>query len=123
MGESEVKELSEKTMLDAVMFAHKEFQDVIKFIENFAKSKKESEIEYKDENVDKNLKDLFNNIEKKYKDEFVKAYKEKDKSIRSETLSEIRKKIVVEFFTEDNEEITENLISSATKKLEKELVR
>ena len=123
MVESEVKELSEKTMLDAVMFAHKEFQDVIKFIENFAKSKKESEIEYKDENVDKNLKDLFNNIEKKYKDEFVKAYKEKDKSIRSETLSEIRKKIVVEFFTEDNEEITENLISSATKKLEKELVR
>ncbi len=123
MVESEVKELSEKIMLDAVMFAHKEFQDVIKFIENFAKSKKESEIEYKDENVDKNLKDLFNNIEKKYKDEFVKAYKEKDKSIRSETLSEIRKKIVVEFFTEDNEEITENLISSATKKLEKELVR
>ena len=123
MVESEVKELSEKIMLDAVMFAHKEFQDVIKFIENFAKSKKESEIEYKDDNVDKNLKDLFNNIEKKYKDEFVKAYKEKDKSIRSETLSEIRKKIVVEFFTEDNEEITENLISSATKKLEKELVR
>ena len=40
MVESEVKELSEKTMLDAVMFAHKEFQDVIKFIENFAKSKK-----------------------------------------------------------------------------------
>jgi len=123
MVESEVKELSEKTMLDAVMFAHKEFQDVIKFIETFAKGKKVSEIKYKDENVDKNLKDLFNNIEKKYKDKFVKAYKEKDKSIRSDTLSEIRKNIIDEFVIEDNEEITENLVSSATKKVEKELVR
>ena len=93
MVESEVKQLSEKTMLDAVMFAHKEFQDVIKFIETFAKGKKVSEIKYKDENVDKNLKDLFNNIEKKYNDKFVKAYKEKDKSIRSDALSEIRKRI------------------------------
>ena len=65
MVESEVKELSEKTMLDAVMFAHKEFQDVIKFIETFAKGKKVSEIKYKDENLDKNLKDLFYKIEKK----------------------------------------------------------
>ena len=123
MVESEVKQLSEKTMLDAVMFAHKEFQDVIKFIETFAKGKKVSEIKYKDENVDKNLKDLFNNIEKKYNDKFVKAYKEKDKSIRSDTLSEIRKNIIDEFVIEDNEEITENLVASATKKVEKELVR
>jgi len=123
MVESEVKQLPEKTMLDAVMFAHKEFQSVIKFIETFTKGKKVSEIEYKDKNLDKNLKDLFNKIEKKYKDEFIKAYKEKDKSIRSDALSEIRKKIIDEFVTEDNEEITESLVSSAIKKVEKELVR
>ena len=35
MVESQVKQLSEKVMLDAVMFAHKEFQNVIKFIESF----------------------------------------------------------------------------------------
>ena len=123
MVESEVKQLTEKIMLDAVMFAHKEFQDVIKFIETFAKGKKVSQIEYKDGNVDKNLKDLFNKIEKSYKDEFIKAYKEKDKSIRSDALSTIRKKIIDEFILEDNEEITENLVSFATKKVEKELVR
>jgi len=123
MVESEVKQLPEKTMLDAVMFAHKEFQSVIKFIETFTKGKKVSEIEYKDKNLDKNLKDLFNKIEKKYKDEFIKAYKEKDKSIRSDALSEIRKKIIDEFVTEDNEEITESLVFSAIKKVEKELVR
>ena len=123
MVESEVKQLTEKIMLDAVMFAHKEFQDVIKFIETFAKGKKVSQIEYKDGNVDKNLKDLFNKIEKSYKDEFIKAYKEKDKSIRSDALSTIRKKIIDEFILEDNEEITENLVSSVTKKVEKELVR
>ena len=110
-------------MLDAVMFAHKEFQDVIKFIETFTKGKKVSQIEYKDGNVDKNLKDLFNKIEKSYKDEFIKAYKEKDKSIRSDALSTIRKKIIDEFILEDNEEITENLVLFATKKVEKELVR
>ena len=123
MVESEVKQLTEKIMLDAVMFAHKEFQDVIKFIETFAKGKKVSQIEYKDGNIDKNLKDLFNKIEKSYKDEFIKAYKEKDKSIRSDALSTIRKKIIDEFVLEDNEEITENLVSFATKKVEKELVR
>ena len=123
MVESEVKQLTEKIMLDAVMFAHKEFQDVIKFIETFTKGKKVSQIEYKDGNVDKNLKDLFNKIEKSYKDEFIKAYKEKDKSIRSDALSTIRKKIIDEFILEDNEKITENLVSFATKKVEKELVR
>ena len=123
MVESEVKELPEKIMLDAVMFAHKEFQDVIKFIETFAKGKKVSEIEYKNENSDKNSKDLFSKIEKKYKNDFVNAYKEKDKAIRSDALLGIRKKITEEFIVEDNDEITENLVSSATKKVEKELVR
>ena len=123
MVESEVKELPEKIMLDAVMFAHKEFQDVIKFIETFAKGKKVSEIEYKNENGDKNSKDLFSKIEKKYKNDFINAYKEKDKAIRSDALLGIRKKITGEFIVEDNDEITENLVSSATKKVEKELVR
>ena len=123
MVESEVKQLTEKTMLDAVMFAHKEFQNVIKFIETFAKAEKVSEIEYKNENIDKLLKTLFINIEKKYKNEFAKAYKEKDKSKRSDLLSTIRNKILEEFTSEDNDEITENLVSSAIKKLEKELVR
>ena len=123
MVESEVKELPEKIMLDAVMFAHKEFQDVIKFIETFAKGKKVSEIEYKNENSDKNSKDLFSKIEKKYKNDFINAYKEKDKTIRSDALSAIRKKINEEFVIEDNDEITENLVSSAIKKVEKELVR
>ena len=123
MVESEVKELPEKIMLDAVMFAHKEFQDVIKFIETFAKGKKVSEIEYKNENSDKNSKDLFSKIEKKYKNDFINVYKEKDKTIRSDALSAIRKKINEEFVIKDNDEITENLVSSATKKVEKELVR
>ena len=123
MVESEVKELPEKIMLDAVMFAHKEFQDVIKFIETFAKGKKVSEIEYKNENSDKNSKDLFSKIEKKYKNDFINAYKEKDKAIRSDALLGIRKNITEEFIVEDNDEITENLVSSATKKVEKELVR
>ncbi len=123
MVESEVKELPEKIMLDAVMFAHKEFQEVIKFIESFAKEKDITKIEFKNDNVDKILKDLYGKIEKKYMSEFTKAYKEKDKSKRSNLLSDIRLKITDEFISEDNEEITENLISSATKKVEKELVR
>ena len=123
MVESEVKELPEKIMLDAVMFAHKEFQDVIKFIETFAKENEIIKIEYENENIDKILKDLKQKIEKGYLSDFTKAYKEKDKSTRSNLLSDIRQKILEEFFSEDNEEITENLVSSAIKKVEKELVR
>ena len=102
MVESEVKELPEKTMLDAVMFAHKEFQEVIKFIESFAKEKDITKIEFKNDNVDKILKDLYGKIVKKYMSEFTKAYKEKDKSKRSNLLSDIRLKITDEFISEDN---------------------
>jgi len=123
MVESEVKELSEKIMLDAVMFAHKEFQPIIKFIDSFAKEKNPTPIEYKDENTEKILKDVYEKIKKEYESKIKEAYNEKDKSLRSEKLSIIRNDILEKFVTEDDEEINENLVSYATKKLEKELVR
>ena len=123
MVESEVKELSEKIMLDAVMFAHKEFQPIIKFIDSFAKEKNPTPLEYKDENTEKILKDVYEKIKKEYESKIKEAYNEKDKSLRSEKLSIIRNDILEKFVTEDDKEINENLVSYATKKLEKELVR
>ena len=123
MVESQVKELSEKEMLDAVMFAHHEFQTVIKFIDSFAKENKTVLLEYKNDNQENILKDLYQKIDKKYNSEFKTAYKEKEKSTRSEKLEIIRNKIFEDFISEENKEVTENLISSATKKIEKELVR
>ena len=123
MVESEVKELSEKEMLDAVMFAHKEFQSIIKFIDAFIKEKEVVKIEYKNENTDNLLKDLYKKVQKNYQSKFIEAYKEKEKSLRSNKLEDIRNKILEELITDENEEITENFVSSATKKVEKELVR
>ena len=120
MVESEVKELSEKEMLDAVMFAHKEFQSIIKFIDVFIKEKKVVKIEYKNENTDNLLKDLYKKVQKNYQSKFIEAYKEKEKSLRSNKLEDIRNKILEELITDENEEITENFVSSATKKVEKE---
>ena len=81
MVESEVKELSEKEMLDAVMFAHKEFQSIIKFIDAFIKEKEVVKIEYKNENTDNLLKDLYKKVQKNYQSKFIEAYKEKEKSL------------------------------------------
>ena len=99
MVESEVKELSEKIMLDAVMFAHKEFQPIIKFIDYFAKEKNPTPLEYKDENTEKILKDVYEKIKKEYESKIKEAYNEKDKSLRSEKLSIIRNDILEKFVT------------------------
>ena len=123
MVESEVKELSEKEMLDAVMFAHKEFQNVIKFIDTFVKERKIVPIEYKNENTDNLLNDLYKKIQTNYQSKFKEAYKEKDKSLRSDKLEDIRNNILEELITDEDQEITENFVSTATKKVEKELVR
>ena len=105
------------------MFAHKEFQSIIKFIDAFIKEKEVVKIEYKNENTDNLLKDLYKKVQKNYQSKFIEAYKEKEKSLRSNKLEDIRNKILEELITDENEEITENFVSSATKKVEKELVR
>ncbi len=116
MVESEAQELSENTMLDAVMFGHDFYQTFIKEVQNFA-----SKTEIKTFEVP-SLPDFYEglqkDIESKISDPIREAYGLVDKQERSQKLTEIRSSIV------DN--IEDDQILAATtiiKDIEKDVVR
>jgi len=118
MVESEAQQLSEEQMLEAVVLGQETYKEVIGAIVNLAKkaAKEPWDIPEKDEEI----KNLPFEIEKNYKDKFVKAYKIQEKQKRSDLLNEIR--------TEINEKHTSEILSSviigeATKSIEKNIVR
>ena len=92
MVESEAQELSESTMLEAVMFGHDFYQTFIKEVQNFA-----SKTEIKTFEVP-SLPDFYEglqkDIESKISDPIREAYGLVDKQERSQKLTEIRSSIV-----------------------------
>ncbi len=116
MVESEAQELSEKIMLGAVDFGHKEMKVVIKAIIELAEAAAKEPIEI--EEVITEEKDYIKVVEK-YKDDFVKSYKIKEKSERSSSLEKIKTKIQDSF----KEDANKNLLSSVIKNVEANIVR
>ncbi len=116
MVESEAQELSENTMLEAVMFGHDFYQTFIKEVQNFA-----SKTEIKTFEVP-SLPDFYEglqkDIESKISDPIREAYGLVDKQERSQKLTEIRSSIV------DNVEDDQILAATTIiKDLEKDVVR
>ncbi len=116
MVESEAQELSENTMLEAVMFGHDFYQTFIKEVQNFA-----SKTEIKTFEVP-SLPDFYEglqkDIESKISDPIREAYGLVDKQERSQKLTEIRSSIV------DNVEDDQILAASTIiKDIEKDVVR
>ncbi len=116
MVESEAQELSENTMLEAVMFGHDFYQTFIKEVQNFA-----SKTEIKSFEVP-SLPDFYEglqkDIESKISDPIREAYGLVDKQERSQKLTEIRSSIV------DNVEDDQILAASTIiKDIEKDVVR
>ena len=116
MVESEAQELSESTMLEAVMFGHDFYQTFIKEVQNFA-----SKTEIKTFEVP-SLPDFYEglqkDIESKISDPIREAYGLVDKQERSQKLSEIRSSIV------DNVEDDQILAATTIiKDIEKDVVR
>ncbi len=116
MVESEAQELSENTMLEAVMFGHDFYQTFIKEVQNFA-----SKTEIKTFEVP-SLPDFYEglqkDIESKISDPIREAYGLVDKQERSQKLTEIRSSIV------DNVEDDQILAATTIiKDIEKEVVR
>ena len=116
MVESEAQELSENTMLEAVMFGHDFYQTFIKEVQNFA-----SKTEIKTFEVP-SLPDFYEglqkDIESKISDPIREAYGLVDKQERSQKLSEIRSSIV------DNVEDDQILAATTIiKDIEKDVVR
>ena len=116
MVESEAQELSENTMLEAVMFGHDFYQTFIKEVQNFA-----SKTEIKTFEVPR-LPDFYEglqkDIESKISDPIREAYGLVDKQERSQKLTEIRSSIL------DNVEDDQILAATTIiKDIEKDVVR
>ena len=117
MVESETSGLTEKEMLEAVKFGHKNFLPIIKAIENLAK--KSGKSKWKVETSDHlNVK---KKIAKVLEADLRKAFKETDKKKRSTAISEAETKCK-EMFAED-ENVSENQAMAQLKSIEKDIVR
>ena len=116
MVESEAKELPESTMLEAVMFGHNFYQNLIKEIQAFAGK---TEIKKFDvPSLPEFYEGLQKDISSKIADPIREAYGLTDKQERSQKLSEIRSSII--------ENVEDDQVLSATtiiKDIEKDVVR
>jgi len=118
MVESEAKELSEKIMLGAVMYGHKEMQPVIDMIIALAEECAKEPWELQTE---EDTSDLEKKIAKLAEKDLRKAYKETVKQTRSAAISETRAKVKEAFADDDT--VEEKNVSAILKKMEKDIVR
>ena len=118
MVESEASELSEDTMLGAVLFAHQEMQTVISVIEQMADEVGKPRWEWQAEEEDLALKDELSAL---VGDELNNAYQTVDKQARSTKVSELRE-MALGKLTEDDK-YPQEAVSDAFKKLGKNIVR
>ena len=119
MVESEAQELSEDIMLGAVSFGQDSFKPVIEAIISLAeKAAKEPRVL-----VNADLSNLQKTVNGLVKDKLIKAYKESDKQIRSNRISEIKNELLLGLISDDASGNSETNIKSVFKNVEKDIVR
>lgn len=120
MVESEAKELSEKTMLEAVMFGHKNFQPVIDAIIRLAEkaAKEPREMETVDESaLEERVRGIAEN-------DLRAAYKITAKADRRNAIDAVKKNVVAQICVEgDAEAPTAIKVAGVFKELEAKIVR
>ncbi len=118
MVESEAHQLSEETMLEAVILGQKTYKIVIDSIIKLAKKAAKDPwiIEQKDDEIN----NLPSKIDSEYRDKFKEAYKIQEKQKRSEELSSIRESIAEKNVSET---VSAVAVSDAIKNIEKDIVR
>lgn len=119
MIESEASELSEKVMLDAVMFAHDSMQDVIEMIKNLARkcAKDPMEIESKDHSTMETF------IKEIARVKLEDAFKIIDKQDRYTEVAKIRDFVFEELSKEYGEDYDDIAASDIFKNIESDIVR
>ncbi len=91
MVESEANELSEETMLGAVMFGFESFQPVIKMINELAKQA--GKPAWEEPKFPAEFDELYARVEKDYAKKYEEAFNEVDKQTRSTTLGQLAEEI------------------------------
>ncbi|MDR1693808.1 MAG: polyribonucleotide nucleotidyltransferase [Lactobacillaceae bacterium] len=119
MVESEADELSEKVMLDAVMFGFDNFQSVIKLIEEL---KKEAGKEpWEAPKFPKEFDELYKEVSKNFKAKYEKAFNETDKQKRGELVGQVTTEAKESIDAEN--ELQVRYIGDVVEKLMSEVVR
>ncbi len=116
MVESEAKELSEKDMLEAVVFGHEGSKEVIDLIVSLAEESAKEPWDL----VEEDTKEVDGFVSKEVKKDIAKAYEEKAKKKRQDNLSDLKNKIKTAV---DEDKYSESMLMDSFKKLEKEIVR
>lgn len=119
MVESEVKELSEETMLEAVKFGHNALKEVVAMIKEFASECGVEKLEMTEEDnsvLEKEIIDFCKN-------DVVDAYSTVKKQERESKLNEIKDKVFEKFVGEDADEKLQNTVEFILEELKKNIVR
>jgi polyribonucleotide nucleotidyltransferase len=120
MVESEASELSEEIMLGAVMEGWNAFQPVIDGIIELAEMAAKDPWDLPEK--PKAITEMTEKLQGKYAREIAEAYKISEKQERQEAISNIRTQAIEEYLDEENG-ISENVITARFKELEAETVR
>jgi polyribonucleotide nucleotidyltransferase len=119
MVESEASELPEDIMLGAVLFAHQEYQAVVKAVAELAKDAGKPRWEWQAEEEDAAVKSV---VTEQYGAAIAEAYRITDKMERYGKLNELRS-AAVEALLDEDAGATADAIKAAFGKLEKQTVR
>lgn len=120
MVESEAQELSEDTMLGAVVYGHKAMQVAIEAIKQFAAAAESPPFPWNDKNEDNHWIDHLRDF---VGEEIKKAYSIKEKQERTQELERIWHRVEEKWVDDSTDTLTLNALKSSFKDLEAELVR
>lgn len=119
MVESEAKELTEETMLGAVMFGHQQMQVAINAIKELAQEAGKAKWEWTAPVVHQLLE---TEVVAVAKDQLISAYQIREKLVRKDKIDALRKQIV-EQLTNEEKAITAKMIQNIFASLEEKIVR
>jgi polyribonucleotide nucleotidyltransferase len=120
MVESEAHELSEEVMLGAVMFGHQQMQAAIDAINELADEGGKDEWDWQAPQPDTAL---IEKIRALAENDLNEAYRTKSKSLRSEKLDEIKKRVLDECVVNAAEPADANVARGILKEMEAKIVR
>lgn len=120
MVESEARELSEQTMLDAVLFGHQHMQIAINAIKEFAQEINKPAFAWQPAIKDENL---INQVKELAETKLREAYQIREKLTRQEAVAATRQAVVEQLCAGETPQWTEIQVLPEIEKLEKLIVR
>ncbi len=121
MVESAGKEISEDRCVDAIMFGFQEIKKIVQMQKDLASkcdTKEKQEVPEEDTNTS-----LFDGIKVKVHDEMKEKSTVPGKHARDHALKEIRTKVIDEYCTDAESEVSEGMVKDVFEKLEAQIVR